>query len=154
MENQYNNNAWRRKNMKRVFSITGLVVLLVALCQEPLADEAKEEAATQASDAWLSLVDDGQYAESWRLAADYLRNAVGKEQWEYQMTAFREPLGRVLSRKLISRTYTRSLPGAPDGDYVVIQYASSFEKKASATETVTPMLDQDAQWRVSGYYIK
>jgi hypothetical protein len=36
----------------------------------------------------------------------------------------------------------------------VIHYQSSFEHKKSATETVTPMLDNDGQWRVSGYYIK
>ncbi|MGB5422961.1 MAG: DUF4019 domain-containing protein [Desulfobacterales bacterium] len=29
-----------------------------------------------------------------------------------------------------------------------------LENKASAVETITPMLDKDGQWRVSGYYIK
>lgn len=47
-----------------------------------------------------------------------------------------------------------SLPGAPDGKYVVIQYDTSFENKKAAVETVTPMLDKDGKWRVSGYYIK
>jgi ribosomal protein S17E len=37
---------------------------------------------------------------------------------------------------------------------VIIQYDSSFENKKSAVETVTPMLDKDGKWRVSGYYIK
>jgi hypothetical protein len=37
---------------------------------------------------------------------------------------------------------------------VVIQYETIFEKKQSAIETVTPMLDKDGKWRVSGYYIK
>jgi hypothetical protein len=56
-------------------------------------------------------------------------------------------------RSLKSKTYATSLPGAPDGKYVVIQFSSSFKNKADATETVTPMLDKDGQWRVSGYYI-
>jgi len=42
----------------------------------------------------------------------------------------------------------------PDGDYVIIQFDTSFENKKSAIETVTPMLDKDGVWRVSGYYIK
>jgi hypothetical protein len=42
----------------------------------------------------------------------------------------------------------------PDGQYVVIRYDSSFANKKSAIETVTPMLDQGGQWRVSGYFIK
>ena len=66
----------------------------------------------------------------------------------------RKPLGKVKSRTLLSKQYTTNLPGAPDGQYVVIQYKTAFEKKAAAVETVTPMLDKDKKWRVSGYYIK
>jgi hypothetical protein len=55
---------------------------------------------------------------------------------------------------LKSATYTKSLPGAPDGEYVVIQYDTGFEHKQSAVETVTPMLDKDGKWRVSGYFIR
>jgi hypothetical protein len=84
----------------------------------------------------------------------YFRNAVTVEQWESSMKAFRKPLGRVISRRLNSKEYASSLPGAPDGEYVVIRYSTSFEKKASAIETVTPMKDTDGKWRVSGYFIK
>jgi hypothetical protein len=56
----------------------------------------------------------------------------------------------------ISFHFTRehTLPGAPDGEYVVIQYQTAFQNKKSAIETVTPMLDKDGHWRVAGYYIK
>ena len=46
------------------------------------------------------------------------------------------------------------LPGAPDGQYVVIQFDTQFERKRTAIETVTPMLDTDGQWRVSGYFVR
>jgi hypothetical protein len=46
------------------------------------------------------------------------------------------------------------LPGAPDGEYVVIQFETSFENKKSAIETVTPMIEINGGWRVSGYFIK
>ena len=36
----------------------------------------------------------------------------------------------------------------------MIQYTTAFENKDSAVETVTPMLDKDKAWRVSGYYVK
>ena len=64
------------------------------------------------------------------------------------------PLGKLISRKFKSATYATSLPGAPDGHYVVIQFNTSFENKKSGIETVTPMMDKDGMWRVSGYYIK
>jgi hypothetical protein len=53
-----------------------------------------------------------------------------------------------------SREYSEKLPGAPDGKYVVIQFDAVFENKPSAVETVTPMLDPDGVWRVSGYFIR
>lgn len=57
-------------------------------------------------------------------------------------------------RKVKSTTCNTSLPGAPDGEYVVIRLETSFEYKKSAIETVRPMLEKDGRRRVSGYYIK
>ena len=62
------------------------------------------------------------------------------------LRASREPLGKVLSRNLKSAVFTKTLPGAPDGKYVIIQYYSSFEHKQSAVETITPMLEKDGKW--------
>jgi hypothetical protein len=102
----------------------------------------------------LSLVDQGKYAESWETAAAYFKNAVPEQQWLRSMQGARQPLGKMVSRKLLAARFATSLPGAPDGRYVVIQYATTFENKSSAVETVTPMLDPDQNWRVSGYFIK
>ena len=113
-----------------------------------------EKAANDSADKWLALVDAGDYAASWDEAAESFKNAVSKEQWTEKVKAARGPLGRMNSRKLKSATYKTSLPGAPDGQYVVIQYDSSFEHKKSAIETVTPTMDKYGQWRVSGYFIR
>ncbi len=110
--------------------------------------------AERAADAWLALVDGGRYPESWDTAAAFFRGALPRDQWSTQVGAVRGPLGAMRSRRQRSATAATTLPGAPDGSYVVIQYDSSFANKASAIETVTPMLDADGQWRVSGYYIR
>ena len=70
------------------------------------------------------------------------------------LQSVRTPLGRVISRKLKTKVYKTSLPGAPDGQCVVIQFEASFQNKKSAIETVTPIFDKEARWRASGYYIK
>jgi hypothetical protein len=98
-------------------------------------------------------VDSSRYGASWDDAARLFRDAVSKSDWEKSLRAVRSPLGKVVSRKVFSKRYTESLPGAPDGKYVVIQYESSFENKKDAIETVTPMLDEAGRWRVSGYFI-
>jgi hypothetical protein len=110
--------------------------------------------AVHAAMAWLKNVDKKQYDISWSQSADYFRQAVSREQWGESMKSVREPLGKLVSRKIISKEYKTSLPGAPDGEYVVIQFQTSFENKKEAVETVTPMKDKDGVWRVSGYYIK
>jgi hypothetical protein len=118
------------------------------------AAETPEEAAKGAADAWLALVDQGQYGESWDQAAKAFKAAVTRDKWKDAATAARGPLGKVVSRKLKSRQLTDSLPGAPAGRYVVIEYDTEFEKKPSAVEIVTPMTDPDGAWRVSGYFIR
>lgn len=119
-----------------------------------MADQDKEKAAIDASKAWLKLVDEGKYSKSWDEAAQYFKNAVPREQWKTSLESVRSPLGKVQSRNLKSKNYTKTLPGAPDGEYVVIQYETSFQNKQHAIETVTPMMDKDGKWKVSGYYIK
>jgi hypothetical protein len=130
------------------------LALLACSSADVQAQQKSEGLAQQSASNWLGLVDSGKYADSWQEAASMFKAAVGKEQWQSMMRASRDPLGKMVSRKLKSATYTKTLPGAPDGEYVVIQYDSSFEHKQSAVETVTPMLDQDGKWRVAGYFIK
>jgi hypothetical protein len=134
-----------------------LVMLLcsIVFCGTAFAENVDvEKAALAAAKAWLQLVDEGNYSESWNEASGYFKNAITREQWGQQIQGARGPLGKTVSRTVKSMQYTTTLPGAPDGEYVVIQFDSSFTNKKTAVETITPMLDKDGMWRVSGYYIK
>ena len=111
-------------------------------------------AAVEAARAWLGLVDNGEFSKSWQEAAAYFRGAISRENWIRALDGTRSPLGGLVSRKLESAVYATSLPGAPDGEYVVIRFATEFANKGTAVETVTPMKDPDGVWRVSGYFIK
>ena len=139
---------------KRIIILCIIVACSMLCVSMVIADQKGEELAAKAASKWLALVDEGKYSESWDEAAQLFKGAVTKEQWKESVSSARKPLGKLVSRTLKSKTYATSLPGAPDGEYVVIQYTTSFENKKSAIETVTPMLDKDKKWRVSGYYIK
>ncbi len=128
--------------------------LVSALAGSALAADKPEDAAQAAAESWLKLVDAGDYAASWDQAAKLFKGAVKQADWSQMAGGVRTPLGKLVSRKLKSREYMEKLPGAPDGKYVVIQYDTVFEHKASAVETVTPMADPDGAWRVSGYLIR
>jgi uncharacterized protein DUF4019 len=141
--------------MKKTIGVTSALALGAAITALVLAaDTAAERAAQQSAQTWLALVDAGKYGQSWSEAAQLFKQAVTQAQWESAARGAREPLGKLQARKLQSSEYRRTLPGAPDGEYVVIQYATSFENKKSAIETVTPMKDKDGVWRVSGYGIR
>ena len=116
--------------------------------------ENKKEKALTAAEEWLQLVDSGNYTQSWEEASLLFQGSIEKVQLEQQLRGVRNPLGALKTRKAESSEYYTTLPGAPDGEYVVIRFLSSFEHKKEAVETVTPALDEDGNWRVSGYYIR
>lgn len=142
--------------MKTITGIKVLSVFLVFLALVPFsfADQSKESAAISSAENFLQLVDSGRYAESWDATSSFFKQQVSKQQWVNQLEGLRSTFGNVITREIKSKNYTKSLPGAPDGEYVVIQFSTSFENKKSAIETVTPMLDNGGGWRVSGYYIR
>ena len=132
------------------------VIFFLTLTLLPTPSQSADSAqlAEAAANVWLAKLDQGHYEDTWKDAAKMFRDRVGKEDWKKSAETARGPLGKVSSRKLKGTQAMTSLPGAPDGEYVVIQYQTSFEKKKDAVETVTPMKDPDGKWRVSGYFIR
>ena len=139
--------------LRRLLMVLAMVGL-VCCAWGARAQSDAEQKAERADAAWLTLVDEAHYGESWKAAAAAFQAAVTQDGWEQQVGAVRGPLGKVTSRKLMGAKYATSLPGAPDGEYVVCVFASSFEHKASAQETVTARHETDGAWRVTGYFIK
>jgi len=136
--------------------VLGIIVagFMFTAAPAPAQDADKVTKAEAAALAWLALTDAGDYPRSWDQAAGYFQASISKPNWIHAVGNVRQPLGRLISRKVRSAKYTRSLPGAPDGEYVIIQYDTQFETKDGAIETVTPLLEKDGSWKVSGYFIK
>lgn len=136
-------------------ALLGAVLLVAFLCGGPLrAYEKPEDIGPVAAKRWLELVDSGKYGPSWERASTLFKAGVGKAQWEQTVAAVRAQTGNVKLRELKASQATKTLPGAPPGEYVVMQFTTAFEKKPSAIETVVVMLDADNEWRVSGYFVK
>jgi len=139
----------------KLFAATVLLAgTFMTASAESVDTTAATQAATEAAKSWLALLDAGKYAESWEQAALVNQNSIPKTTWESSLAAARNPLGKSLSRVFKSAVYSNSLTGAPAGEYVIIRFVSSFENVPSATETVTPMKQQDGSWKVSGYFVK
>lgn len=140
--------------MKHYVTLFALICVLSAFVGVAYSADEKEKAATEAATQWLALTDSRQYAESWFQASSAFRGAMSKEQWKNALDSVRTPLGKVESRQLKIANYTTAMPTGPSGEYVILQYETSFENAPRMIETVTPMLEKDGKWKVSGYYIK
>jgi len=140
-------------------SASALAVMFVAIAAAVHSGRAADEdldtaPAMAAAQSWLATVDAGRYGQSWDEAAKAFRDALPKDKWETLVEPVRAQTGRLIARKVRTATYSRELPNAPAGEYVVIQYDTRFESMPHAVETVTPMKDPDGTWRVSGYFVK
>lgn len=134
-----------------VFVILFFTVPLTAFCDSHPDKEAK---AIQAAEHFLGLVDQGMYGESWDEASSLFVNRISRAEWKQTVSGVRPALGNPVNRSVKSSKYMESAPGVPDGEYVMILFATSFQDKKAAIETVTTMLDKDGEWRVAGYFIK
>ena len=135
--------------------VTWLSALSLTGLARPLAaDRAVEDEAEDAARAWLGIVDEGRYRQSWGETAPAFKDAIPQEQWLRALGSARSPLGSCVSRRRTARRLVDGVAGAPKGPYVVIQFTTEFRQRASAVETITPVLGADGRWRVSGYFIK
>lgn len=138
----------------RAILIAAIFCIACPLTVSGASQAPQEAAAVKAAEHFLALVDQGRYGESWDEAADLFVARVAKEEWRRTLAAVRPPFGALVKREVLSRQFMTSLPGAPDGNYVVTRFATSFAHKSDAVETVTTVLEDDGQWRVAGYFIK
>lgn len=141
-------------NVSAPLSVIFLIVIAWPQTAVTQTSAKPEDLAQKSAESWLAFTDSGKYAESWQEAAASFKSTLTQDQWVSMVKPVRAPLGKVLSRKLRTATYRKDPPNTPPGEYVIIQYDTSFESKKDAVETVVPTLDKDAKWRVSGYFIK
>lgn len=111
-------------------------------------DAATATVATRTAQAWLALVDQGRWEESWQTSGQQFRRANTSKVWADVSKAVRPPLGAVRSRTAISH---ERVPAPPHG-YLIVRFRTSFVNKPAAIETVS--LEREGQdWKVVGYWI-
>ncbi len=119
--------------------------------QPTLGDDKDTIEATR---KWLALLDAGKAGAAWDVASPYLKSVVKRQKWVTEINSARKPFGKFTSRKAEKFARAHSLPGAPDGDYSIIEFESVFANGRHASEQVIWMLESGDVWRVSGYYIR
>lgn len=84
-----------------------------------------------------------------------IQSKIGAEQWAARITQSKERrpvLDSLQSRSVAAARYTTSLPDAPDGEYVVIQYKATYADE-QWVDMVT-LKRESGEWKVAGYVTK
>lgn len=130
-----------------------MIAMLLAIVLGVGAEAPSQQADVGAANAWVGLIDARRWNESWAAAGTLFKSRMPEANWASTIAPVRAPLGAVEARALRALTKTKSLPGAPDGEYEVLQFQTSFANKAAATETI--VLSHEASgWKVDGYFIR
>jgi serine/threonine-protein kinase len=106
--------------------------------------------ATQIAEQWLALVDQGKFADSWTYTSRYFQTNMPQEKWVQTLTAAQQQLGKAANRQMTGRESRENIQGAPPGQYILVGYATDFERKPGLLETVT-FIREDDTWKVIGY---
>jgi len=124
-----------------------LITFLSCFCAN-----AEELEVINRAKSWLVLIDNGQYQQSWQQTDSLFKQAMPQSNWSDVLKQVRVPLGKVILRKNLSLMKYDSLPGTPDGEYVIIQFQSQFMNKEQAVETIS-LSKNSGQWQPLGYFI-
>lgn len=108
-------------------------------------------AATEEANRWLAELHAGKLEQTWLDCAAALQNAITEKEWIDSLIARNEKFGRLLMFRLHDANYTRTLPGAPLGEYVLARFLSKYENTPPLMETLVVAKDSLGDWRVAGY---
>lgn len=128
------------------------LIALAALPHGPAASpapatsaEAGDAEAVASARAFLTLLDQSRWDDSYRATAESFHQLNTPQVWATASERIRAPLGAMLSRTFVSQ---EAVPTPPHG-YAMVKFRTRFANKADAIETVT--LERDAGgWRVAG----
>jgi hypothetical protein len=123
----------------------------------PAALAAQAEApaeAVEAAQSWLVLMDADDYARSWEEGARSFQAAVTADGWAAQFAPLRAQLGSVGDRELAGSERMTDPPGAPAGEYLHLQYTSTFSGVGRVSENVVLVREAERGWRVAGYFLQ
>jgi hypothetical protein len=141
--------------------LSGGVVRLFASCALAFAIEvstvgAQDSGTTPAQHSvqtWLALIDTRSYAASWETAASSFKKVVPQETWSATIEEVRVQLGPLKARVPKSATPEKP-PGAPQGEYIVFRFDTTFDRGPALIEVVAALKEKDGTWRVAGYLVK
>ncbi len=108
--------------------------------------------ARPAANAWLALVDRGDYAAAYGSMSRTFRSRYSAEDMAELMSNERRTLGRVVARRFESASNAQSPPGAAPGHYQGYGFRTRFEREPRHIYEAVWLEAEGQDWRVTGFY--
>lgn len=115
--------------------------------QTPAA-ETEAAAAARSFENFLTLIDEGRWAESYDATGAEFRRLNTFAVWSDVSARVRSPLGKVLTREVTGNEY---VPAPPEG-YRLVKFRSTYENGTAQTESVSLAWENGA-WTVAGIVV-
>lgn len=147
-------NALSQHAQIHLFLLFSCFLLIAIPVMNKTPTQRVAEKSVMAAAEFLFLVDTEEYAKSWEVSSEALKDILSQKAWNEQITRIRSFLGPIVERIHHDISYTDSADGVPSGEYVVMTFISKFELREQVMETITLMLGDDDQWEVAGYFLR
>ena len=100
------------------------------------AESSSDHLSAQEAVSFLELMDQARYDDAWLSMSTLFQTLNNQPQWQNRQQTIRAAYGALSSRQLDRISYRQTYTLSPDGEYVVVQFDSSFTNKADTFETV------------------
>ncbi|MEO6391795.1 MAG: serine hydrolase [Pyrinomonadaceae bacterium] len=101
----------------------------------------------QTAEAWLHVVDQAKFADSWDGISAELQAKYPRNQWPAVIRSFRQKAGNFRARKF------KSVFSSEEGT-VAVEFESAFAKLPTGIETLIMKRGPDGRWRIASYSLR
>jgi len=129
-----------------------LLMVLTLISLPAWAAPTGEQQALASATSFLKLVDTRQYSKAYLSFSKLTQKAATPDAFVNNMKSVQDQIGDPTSRKVLAKNFVHEVPGAPRGDYWIIDYDTNFSKKGPSVERVTAVLEGKS-WKIGGYLL-
>src|SRR5262249_302613 len=107
----------------------------------------QQESLKQLATSWLNLIDTERFAESWQQLGSKLKTKYNESAWGTALHPLLSQTGKIKKRTFRSVGYSDA-----QGESVIVEFDSTFTKATTSKEVVS-LVQEQGQWRITGYSI-
>ena len=143
----------RRRSLNDVKTVTTRRFVLLAVTGAAVAVAQDDVQVKRDAERLLTLMDQAKYRDCWRQSSQHYKTQLNAEEWESQMKPVRNNFGALQKRVYKTSKTSKTLAGAPEGEYMVLEYTTSFANKPNVTETLV-LSREGGGWKLAGYSVR